>query len=51
MSLSRSRAHALRTAGWILVEDGPLVELRAVLRSLLRRRRTPVVHLPGRCGR
>lgn len=49
MSLSRSRAAALRSAGWTIVEDGPLVRLRAVLRLLFgRRHRTPVVHLPPR---
>jgi hypothetical protein len=47
MSLSRSRAAALRSAGWTVIEDGPLVRLRVVLRSLLgRRQRQPLVHLP-----
>ena len=52
MSLSRSQVRELRSAGWTVIEEGPLVELRRVLRSLSRRRR-PVerfVHLPVRRG-
>ena len=58
MSLSRSRVRGLRSTGWTVVEEGPLVELRAALRSLVRRpqvsRAEPfglVVHVPARRGR
>ena len=57
MSLSRKRVRALRSAGWTVIEEGPLVELRAGLRSLLRRRRPCrvepaglVVHMPAPRG-
>jgi len=55
MSLSRSQVRGLRSAGWTVVEAGPLVELRRRLLGLIggRRRRLgrlqpvgPVVHLP-----
>jgi hypothetical protein len=41
MSLSRRKVHALRSAGWTIIECPPWAELR---RLLLRRR--PVVQLP-----
>lgn len=55
MSLSRSQVRGLRSAGWTVVEEGPLVKLRrAVLRLVVGRRRrlgrlqpvVPVVHVP-----
>ena len=48
MSLSRSRTRDLRAAGWTVVQDGPLLRLRAALRALVRP--CPVVHLPPRRG-
>ena len=57
MSLSGSQVRGLRSAGWTVVEEGPLVELRrSVLRLVGGRRRrlgrvqpvVPVVPVPVR---
>ena len=51
MSLTRRQVRELRSAGWEVVQEGPAVELRKCLRSLVRRRRRPVVHLPRKAPR